>query len=69
MTVCLKQARTIIFYEAPHRLRQTASQEMFWASTGSCAGTRVKFMRNFGGQNWDAIAHYNEREPQGEYTW
>jgi 16S rRNA (cytidine1402-2'-O)-methyltransferase len=66
------ESRTIIFYESPHRLRETL-QDL----ADICGSDRqivlarelTKFYEEFWrGTIADAIAHYNQREPQGEYT-
>ena len=66
------EPRTIIFYEAPHRLRQTlqdlaavlgAQRQLVVAR--ELTKLHEEFWRGSIGQ---AIAHYTEREPQGEYT-
>ena len=66
------ETRTIIFYEAPHRLRQTLQ------NLGEVLGTQrqivlarelTKLHEEFWrGEIGGAIAHYTERQPQGEYT-
>lgn len=66
------ETRTIIFYEAPHRLRQTLQ------NLGEVLGTEreivlarelTKLHEEFWrGDIGEAIAHYTERQPQGEYT-
>lgn len=66
------ETRTIIFYEAPHRLRQTLQ------NLGEVLGTQreivlarelTKLHEEFWrGDIGGAIAHYTERQPQGEYT-
>jgi len=66
------EARTIIFYEAPHRLRQTL-QDLAEALGKErqivLARELTKLYEEFWrGRIEDAITHYSEREPQGEYT-
>lgn len=65
------EVRTIIFYEAPHRLRQTLQDlaEVFGERQIVLARELTKLHEEFwrGGIK-DAIIHYTEREPQGEYT-
>jgi len=66
------EARTIIFYEAPHRLRQTL-QDLAEALGKErqivLARELTKLYEEFWrGKIEDAITHYTEREPQGEYT-
>ncbi|OKH23935.1 16S rRNA (cytidine(1402)-2'-O)-methyltransferase [Chroogloeocystis siderophila] len=66
------ESRTMIFYESPHRLRQTLQD--FANCFGQdrqivLARELTKFYEEFWrGSIADAIAHYNQREPQGEYT-
>ncbi|HEY9783552.1 MAG TPA: 16S rRNA (cytidine(1402)-2'-O)-methyltransferase [Leptolyngbyaceae cyanobacterium] len=66
------EPRTIIFYEAPHRLRQTL-QDL--ADALGCqrqivlARELTKLHEEFWrGDIHHAIAHYQQKEPQGEYT-
>jgi len=66
------EARTIIFYEGPHRLRQTL-QDLAEALGKErqivLARELTKLYEEFWrGRIEDAITHYTEREPQGEYT-
>lgn len=65
------EARTIIFYEAPHRLRQTLQDlaEVLGERQIVLARELTKLHEEFWrGSIKDAIIHYTEREPQGEYT-
>lgn len=66
------QARTIILYEAPHRLRQTLQdlaevlgEERQIVLARELTKLHEEFWR---GSISDAMLHYTEREPQGEYT-
>ncbi|MBW4639996.1 MAG: 16S rRNA (cytidine(1402)-2'-O)-methyltransferase [Gloeocapsa sp. UFS-A4-WI-NPMV-4B04] len=66
------EARTIIFYESPHRLRQTLQdladalgQDRRLVLARELTKLYEEFFR---GKIGDAIAYYTEREPQGEYT-
>ncbi len=66
------EPRTIIFYEAPHRLRQTLQdladalgRQRQLVLARELTKLHEEFWRGSIGQ---AIAHYTEREPQGEYT-
>lgn len=66
------ESRTIIFYESPHRLRQTLQecanffgQERQLVLARELTKLHEEFWR---GSIEEAIAHYNQREPQGEYT-
>ncbi|BAY25546.1 uroporphyrin-III C/tetrapyrrole methyltransferase [Calothrix sp. NIES-2100] len=66
------ESRTLIFYESPHRLRDTLQD--LGEALGSdrqivLARELTKFYEEFWrGTIAEAIADYNQREPQGEYT-
>ncbi len=66
------EARTIVFYESPHRLRQTLQDLADALGQDRClvlARELTKLYEEFfRGKIGDAIAYYTEREPQGEYT-
>ncbi|MEA5620450.1 16S rRNA (cytidine(1402)-2'-O)-methyltransferase [Cronbergia sp. UHCC 0137] len=66
------ELRTLIFYESPHRLRDTlADLGTVLGSDRSIVIARelTKLYEEFWrGSITQAIAHYKEREPQGEYT-
>lgn len=66
------ESRTLIFYEAPHRLRQTLQDLADALGTQRqivLARELTKLYEEFWrGDIEEAIAHYNKREPQGEYT-
>ena len=66
------EARTIIFYEAPHRLRQTLedlAEVLGKDRQVVLARELTKLHEEFWhGTIGDATLHYSEREPQGEYT-
>ncbi len=65
------EARTIIFYESPHRLRQTLQDlaEVLGERQIVLARELTKLHEEFWrGRIGDAITHYTQREPQGEYT-
>ncbi|MBD2337845.1 16S rRNA (cytidine(1402)-2'-O)-methyltransferase [Calothrix sp. FACHB-156] len=66
------ESRTIIFYESPHRLRDTLQDlgETFGSDRQIVLARELtKFYEEFWrGTIAEAIAHYNQREPQGEYT-
>ncbi|BAY97899.1 uroporphyrin-III C/tetrapyrrole methyltransferase [Tolypothrix tenuis PCC 7101] len=66
------ESRTIIFYESPHRLRDTLQDlgEMLGSDRQIVLARELtKFYEEFWrGTIAEAIAHYNQREPQGEYT-
>ena len=66
------ESRTLIFYESPHRLRETLQDLAdVWGSDRQIVLGRelTKLYEEFWrGTIAEAIAHYSEREPQGEYT-
>ncbi|MEH1863576.1 MAG: 16S rRNA (cytidine(1402)-2'-O)-methyltransferase [Nostoc sp.] len=66
------ESRTLIFYESPHRLRDTLQDlAQVWGSDRQIVLGRelTKLYEEFWrGTIAEAIAHYNQREPQGEYT-
>jgi 16S rRNA (cytidine1402-2'-O)-methyltransferase len=66
------ETRTIIFYESPHRLRETLQdlgtilgEEREIVLARELTKMHEEFWR---GTIKDAIAHYTNREPQGEFT-
>jgi len=67
-----RESRTIILYEAPHRVRQTLQD--FVESFGSereivLARELTKIHEEiWRGTLGDALLYYNEKEPKGEYT-
>lgn len=66
------ETRTIIFYESPHRLRETLQDlGTILGETREIVLARelTKMHEEFWrGTITDAIAHYTNREPQGEFT-
>ncbi|MBG1268290.1 16S rRNA (cytidine(1402)-2'-O)-methyltransferase [Nostoc sp. WHI] len=66
------ESRTLIFYESPHRLRETLQDlAEVWGSDRQIVLGRelTKLYEEFWrGTIAEAIAHYSQREPQGEYT-
>jgi 16S rRNA (cytidine1402-2'-O)-methyltransferase len=66
------ESRTLIFYESPHRLRDTLQDlALVWGSDRQIVLGRelTKLYEEFWrGTIAEAIAHYGQREPQGEYT-
>ncbi|MGI0486977.1 16S rRNA (cytidine(1402)-2'-O)-methyltransferase [Pantanalinema rosaneae CENA516] len=65
------ERRTLIFYEAPHRLRATLQDLVMLGETRQVVLARelTKLHEElWRGSIAEAIAHYQEREPQGEYT-
>ena len=66
------EPRTIIFYEAPHRLRQTL-QDLADALGSQRQIVLARELTKLHEEFWrgdihHAIAHYQHKEPQGEYT-
>lgn len=70
---CLQaESRTIIFYEAPHRLRQTL-QDLATVFGGERQIVLARELTKLHEEFWRgkieaAIALYQQKEPQGEYT-
>ncbi|MBW4457524.1 MAG: 16S rRNA (cytidine(1402)-2'-O)-methyltransferase [Nostoc indistinguendum CM1-VF10] len=66
------ESRTLIFYESPHRLRDTLQDlAEVWGSDRQIVLGRelTKLYEEFWrGTIAEAIARYSQREPQGEYT-
>ncbi|MEH2284069.1 MAG: 16S rRNA (cytidine(1402)-2'-O)-methyltransferase [Nostoc sp.] len=66
------ESRTLIFYESPHRLRDTLQDlALVWGSDRQIVLGRelTKLYEEFWrGTIAEAIAYYTQREPQGEYT-
>ncbi|MBW4684950.1 MAG: 16S rRNA (cytidine(1402)-2'-O)-methyltransferase [Komarekiella atlantica HA4396-MV6] len=66
------ESRTLILYESPHRLRETLQDlALVWGSDRQIVLGRelTKLFEEFWrGTIAEAIAHYSQREPQGEYT-
>ncbi|MDZ8228248.1 MULTISPECIES: 16S rRNA (cytidine(1402)-2'-O)-methyltransferase [unclassified Nostoc] len=66
------ESRTLIFYESPHRLRDTLQDlALVWGSDRQIVLGRelTKLYEEFWrGTIAEASAYYNQREPQGEYT-
>jgi len=65
------ETRTLIFYEAPHRLRQTLADLTLLGEGRRIVLARelTKFHEEFWrGTIGDAVAHYRDRDPQGEFT-
>jgi 16S rRNA (cytidine1402-2'-O)-methyltransferase len=66
------ESRTLIFYESPHRLRDTLTDlEAVLGNDRQIVLARelTKLYEEFWrGSIGEAIAHHNQREPQGEYT-
>lgn len=67
-----QESRTIILYEAPHRLRQTLTDLSFYLG-GDRAIVFGRELTKFHEEFWrgtltEAIDYYQEKNPQGEYT-
>ena len=66
------ESRTLIFYESPHRLRDTLQDlALVWGSDRQIVLGRelTKLYEEFWrGTIAEVIAYYTQREPQGEYT-
>jgi 16S rRNA (cytidine1402-2'-O)-methyltransferase len=66
------ESRTLIFYESPHRLRDTLQDlAKVWGSDRQivlCRELTKLYEEFWRGTIAEAIAHYSQREPQGEYT-
>lgn len=65
------ETRTLIFYEAPHRLRPTLQDLLLLGADRPLVLARE--LTKLHEEIWrgtvaDAIAHYKTREPQGEFT-
>lgn len=66
------ETRTLIFYEAPHRLRKTL-QDMELVFGGDRGIVLARELTKLHEEHWrgtieTAIAHYTQREPAGEFT-
>ncbi|MDH6065242.1 16S rRNA (cytidine(1402)-2'-O)-methyltransferase [Umezakia ovalisporum] len=66
------ESRTLIFYESPHRLRESLQDlATVWGGERQIVLARelTKIYEEFWrGTIAEAIAYYSQREPQGEYT-
>ncbi|MFN6466229.1 MAG: 16S rRNA (cytidine(1402)-2'-O)-methyltransferase [Nostoc sp. DedVER02] len=66
------ESRTLIFYESPHRLRDTLQDlAQVWGSDRQivlCRELTKLYEEFWRGTIAEAIAYYSQREPQGEYT-
>ena len=65
-------ARTLVFYESPHRLRQTLADfaQTFGVDRQIVLGRELTKLHEefWRGNIAEAIAHYTNTEPQGEYS-
>lgn len=66
------EPRTIVCYEAPHRLKQTLQDLQDWLGADRLI-TLARELTKLHEQFWrgpiaEAITHYQSQEPQGEYT-
>ncbi|GCL37189.1 uroporphyrin-III C/tetrapyrrole (Corrin/Porphyrin) methyltransferase [Sphaerospermopsis reniformis] len=68
----LTEIRTLVFYESPHRLRETLKDlgDIFGGDRQIVIARELtKLYEEFWrGTIAEAIAHYQQKEPQGEYT-
>jgi len=65
------ESRTLIFYEAPHRLRQTLQAFLLLGADRQIVLAREltkRYEEIWRGTVTAAIAHYSTHEPQGEFT-
>lgn len=66
------ESRTVVLYEAPHRLRQTLSDLSTTLGTDRAITLARELTKRFEelwrGTLGEAIAHYEQQEPQGEFT-
>jgi 16S rRNA (cytidine1402-2'-O)-methyltransferase len=66
------EARTLVFYESPHRLRQTLADfgTTFGVDRQMAIGRELTKLHEefWRGNVGDAIEHYIQTEPQGEYA-
>lgn len=66
------ESRTLVFYEAPHRLRQTLGDiaSVFGGDRTLVLAREITKLHEevWRGTVADAIAHYSQREPAGEFT-
>jgi 16S rRNA (cytidine1402-2'-O)-methyltransferase len=66
------ESRTLVLYEAPHRLQQTLQDlsTTFGTERAVVLGRELTKLHEefWRGTLADAIAHYSTREPQGEFT-
>jgi 16S rRNA (cytidine1402-2'-O)-methyltransferase len=65
------ESRTLVLYEAPHRLRQTLQDLLIFGSERAIVLARelTKLHEEFWrGTIAEAIDHYRDREPMGEFT-
>lgn len=66
-----KETRTIIMYEAPHRLKKTLTELQEWIGDRKlsiCKELTKRYENNFRTTISEAIAYYNENDPKGEYV-
>lgn len=71
LEVLQTEPRTLIFYEAPHRLRQTLQDFLLLGADRQIVLAREltkRYEEIWRGTVAAAITHYSNREPQGEFT-
>jgi 16S rRNA (cytidine1402-2'-O)-methyltransferase len=68
----LREQRTIVFYESPHRLRKTLADlaQVLELERAIVLGRELTKLHEefWRGTLAEAINHYQQKEPQGEYT-
>jgi 16S rRNA (cytidine1402-2'-O)-methyltransferase len=66
------ESRTLVFYEAPHRIRQTLQDlaDTFGSDRSIVLARELTKLHEefWRGTLTEAIAHYTQQDPQGEYT-
>ncbi|PSB29425.1 16S rRNA (cytidine(1402)-2'-O)-methyltransferase [Stenomitos frigidus ULC18] len=71
LEVLQTEPRTLIFYEAPHRIRQTLQDLLLLGADRQIVLAREltkRYEEIWRGTVAAAIAHYSSHEPQGEFT-
>lgn len=66
-----KETRTIIMYEAPHRLKKTLGELNEWIGDRKisiCKELTKRYENNFRTTIREAIAYYEENDPKGEFV-
>lgn len=66
-----KETRTIIMYEAPHRLKKTLAELKEWVGDRNisiCKELTKRYENNFRTSIEQAIAYYEEHDPKGEFV-
>lgn len=66
-----KETRTIIMYEAPHRLKKTLAELLQYVGNRNisiCKELTKRYENNFRTTIEEAIAYYEENDPKGEFV-